>query len=63
MTENDPKMLKARIELAEKALEDRLSELWQDRVDSPQEQLAIREARMSLQLLRQEAGLLSEKPA
>lgn len=59
MTETDRTILRERIEETEKALEDRLRELWENRSGSPQEHLAIREARMSLELLRREAGLRS----
>lgn len=63
--ETDRAMLRERIEVAEKAGEDRFRELWHDHVSSPQEQLAICEARMSLELRRREIELpkdLSEGP-
>jgi hypothetical protein len=55
MTETDGAMFRERMDAAEIALQDRLRELWNDGISSPQEHLALHGARMCLELLRREA--------
>ena len=54
MIETDGARLRERIDAAEEALIVRLLWLWENCVALPQEQLAIREARMNLEVLRRE---------